>query len=390
MINNKIDKTLLNIVEFLGEDKKSQCIVKAYDYNRLKNILKNRKIEILNEYLFIKSFRVLATRKQILGLSNLSQVQFISSISTCSTLMYLAKKILKVEELPLTGKGVGIAFIDTGIIEHGDFCIGERRIKFFKDFVNDRSSCYDDNGHGTFVAGVCSGSGAMSAGKYSGIAPKSEIISLKALNGQGEASADKILNAMEWVYINHKNYNIKVVCMSFGSEPLGFNDPIMAGAEALWREGVVVVAAAGNSGPEFQTIKSPGVSSQIITVGGFDDNRIDIDSFDESFFEVAEFSSRGPAFSRYKPDLVAPSVDIISCGRDKPYTVLSGTSVATPIVAGLCALLIEYSPNLKPIEVKRILLRSCKPICFNKNLEGYGYPEVDKMFLSKENNKFRF
>ncbi len=379
MINYKIDKTLLNIVEFLQDDKKSQCIVRAYDYKRLKAILIHRKIEILNEYLFIKSFRILANRKQIAELSKLSQVKFISSVSTASVLMNIAKKILKSDDVPLTGKDITVAFIDTGIIEHGDFCIGQKRIKYFKDFVNEKEQIYDDNGHGTFVAGVCSGNGALSGGRFSGIAPQSNIISLKALNRLGEASADKILNAMEWVYLNHKQYNIKVVCMSFGSEPLGHNDPIMSGAEELWREGIVVVAAAGNSGPEFQTIKSPGVSSQIITVGGFDDNRIDLDSYNENFFEVAEFSSRGPAFSRFKPDLIAPSVDIISCGIEKPYTVLSGTSVATPMIAGLCALLLEQNEKLKPIEVKRLLLRSCKQITYNKNLEGFGYPEFKRL-----------
>ena len=383
MIDYKIDKKLLSIVSNMSDNKVSEVIVKAYDYIRLKNILKNRKIEILNEYLFIKSFRILATKKQISSLSNLSQVQFISSVSTASTLMNLAKKILKIEDFSLTGLGKTIAFIDTGIIEHGDFCIGEKRIKYFKDFVGGKPFPYDDNGHGTFVAGVCSGSGALSGGRYSGIAPKSNIVSLKALNGGGEATADKILNAMEWVYINHKDYDIDIVCMSFGSDPLGFNDPIMSGAEALWKEGIVVVAAAGNSGPEFQTIKSPGVSSHIITVGGFDDNRIDVDSFDESFFEVAEFSSRGPAFSRYKPDLVAPSVDIVSCGINKPYTSLSGTSVATPMVAGLCALLLEYKKDLKPIEVKKALLSCCKPISYNRNLEGYGYPQIQKLFKNK-------
>ncbi len=384
MINQKIDKTLLNIVEFLQDDKKSQCIVRAYDYKRLKSILLHRKIEILNEYLFIKSFRILANRKQIKDLTNLSQVKFISSVSTASVLMNIAKRILGSDDVSLTGKNVTVAFIDTGIVEHGDFCIGERRIKYFKDFVNNKEKPYDDNGHGTFVAGVCSGNGALSGGKFSGIAPRSNIISLKALNGLGEASADKILNAMEWIYLNHKAYDIKLVCMSFGSDPLGLNDPIMSGAEALWKEGLVVVAAAGNSGPEFQTIKSPGVSSQIITVGGFDDNRIDLDSFNENFFEVAEFSSRGPAFSRYKPDLVAPSVDIVSCGREKAYTVLSGTSVATPMIAGLCALLLEQNSKLKPIEVKRLLLSCCKPISYNKNLEGFGYPQFKKIIKNTQ------
>lgn len=379
MINNKIDKMLLNMVYFLESDKKWECIVKAYDYIRLKNILLHYKIEILNEYQFIKSFRILADKKQISLLSNMTQVKFISSVSKASVLMQISKKILGIENCSLTGKNLTVAFIDTGIYEHGDFVVGDKRIKYFKDFINGKEICYDDNGHGTFVAGVCCGNGALSCGKYSGIAPQANIVSLKALNGLGEASADKILNAMEWVYNNHRQYNIKVVCMSFGSEPLGFNDPIMAGADALWQEGIVVVAAAGNSGPEYQTIKSPGVSSKIITVGGFDDNRLSQEEFDEHYFEIAEFSSRGPAFQRFKPDLIAPSVDIVSCGREKPYVTLSGTSVATPMIAGCALLLLEREPYLKPNDVKRKLLTCCKPISYNKNLEGNGYPILNKI-----------
>lgn len=192
--------------------------------------------------------------------------------------------------------------------------IGQNRICEFVDFVNGKQQEYDDNGHGTFVCGVCSGSGCLSNFRYSGIAPKTNVFALKALDGKGEASANKILDAMQWVYENHKEKNIKVVCMSFGSEPLGKSDPIMLGAEALWNEGVVVVAAAGNSGPEYQTIKSPGISSKIITVGGIDDNRYDSKSFNRKYFEIADFSSRGPAFRHVKPDIVAPSVDIVSCG----------------------------------------------------------------------------
>lgn len=379
MILNKIDKRLLQIVGLLGENKKWECIVKANDYQRLKNILIHNKIEILNEYLFINSFRVNATKREMSMLTNMSQVKFISSISSICALMNISKKILDVEGLDYTGKDLTVVFIDTGISKHPDFFIGKKRILLFKDFINDKENAYDDNGHGTFVAGVCSGNGALSCGRYSGIAPNSNIISLKALNGLGEASADKILNAMEWVYNNHREFNIRVVCMSFGSEPLGFNDPIMAGAEALWREGIVVVAAAGNSGPEYQTIKSPGISSKIITVGGFNDNRLSEKEFDRNYFEVADFSSRGPAFQRYKPDLIAPSVDIISCGINKDYTKLSGTSVATPMIAGLSLLLLEKDPLLSPNDVKRRLLACCNPICFNKNFEGFGFPIITKI-----------
>ena len=275
MNTNKIDKALQRLVQMLGDQTRSECIVKANDFARLRSILLHKKIPILNEYLFINSFRVILNRKELSQLSNMTQVRFLSSVSMASTQMHIAKQILGVDKTKNTGRGVCVAFIDTGIVEHGDFCIGEKRLLKFKDFVGERESPYDDNGHGTFVAGVCSGNGALSCGQYCGIAPQSNIIALKALNASGEASADKILNAMEWVYDNHSEYNIKIVCMSFGSDPLGFNDPIMAGAEALWRAGIVVVAAAGNSGPEYQTIKSPGVSSQIITVGGLNDNRAD-------------------------------------------------------------------------------------------------------------------
>lgn len=374
MKNMKIDKTLLTHSYALSDKQSIDCIVKASDYQRLKKYLIHKKIEIVREYLFINSFQLKVTKTQLLALSDLSQVAFIYSLVRANALMYVAKKVLKVDENALSGEGVNIAFIDTGIASHSDFVIGKKRILFFKDFINQKTSNYDDNGHGTFVSGVCAGSGSLSGGKFCGIAPRSNIISLKALNGDGEASADKILQAMEWVYLNHKEYNIKVVCMSFGSEPIGFNDPIMSGSEALWREGIVVVAAAGNSGPEFQTIKSPGVSSQIITVGGFDDNRISATEFNPSFFEIASFSSRGPAFQRFKPDLVAPSVDIVSCGVKKPYVTLSGTSVATPMIAGLVALMLESNPNLTPREVKQKLISSCHAITFNKNLEGFGYP----------------
>ena len=382
MNKQKIDKNLLEVVSALGWQKKIDCIIRAYDYDRLKKILLHKKIEIKNEYLFIKSFAVSLTGKEMQFLSNMSQVNKIYSICTASALMNVAKKILNVENNNLSGKGINIAFIDTGISPHIDFCVGQERIVYFKDFVNEKERCYDDNGHGTFVAGVCCGSGALSGGKFSGVAPQSNIIALKALSQKGEAGADRILDAMQWVYDNHKKYNIRVVCMSFGSEPLGYNDPIMSGAEELWKKGIVVVAAAGNSGPEFQTIKSPGVSSRIITVGGFDDNRLSADEFNEKFFEVASFSSRGPSFNRFKPDLVAPSVDITSCGLNNDYVKLSGTSVATPMIAGMCALILEDNPLLNPVQVKNKILSLCKPICFNKNLEGLGYPSLKNKKLS--------
>lgn len=368
----KIDERLLGQISALSNEREIECLVYTNDFKHTKSHFQKRKVHIENEYLFINAFLCKLNRETLLKLSDLNSVKFVSSLAYANSLMNISKKILNVEKSRLSGVGVGIAFIDTGVKPHFDFLIGENRLVFFKDFINNRPNFYDDNGHGTFVCGVACGNGSASAFKYAGIAPKANVFALKTLDKNGEASASKILDAMEWIFDNAQSRGIKVVCMSFGSEPLGVNDPIMIGAEALWKNGVVVVAAAGNSGPEFQTIKSPGTSSKIITIGGIDDNRIDDTHFDKNFFEIADFSSRGPSFKRTKPDLVAPSVDIISCGLKNDYTTLSGTSVATPMVAGLCALLFEKYKNARPDDIKNLLLKNCKPLGFDKNQEGFG------------------
>ncbi len=374
----KIDQRLLSPHVF-AVNEKQLCLVSANDYVKLKKILISKGIEIIDEYLFIKSFFIKATREQLLYLSKLASVRYISINASALALTNVARNVLSRPNDNLNGEGVGVAFIDTGLFRHSDFLIGENRVKMFVDFVGEKKYAYDDNGHGTFVAGVCAGNGALSGGKYMGFAPKANIYSLKALDSKGEAYSNKILSAMQWIYENHKKHKIKVVCMSFGSEPLGLNDPIMNGAEELWKSGVIVVAAAGNSGPDFQSIKSPGVSRRLITVGGMDDNRLDEDNYSSSFFEIADFSSRGPSFKSFKPDLVAPAVDIISCKKGGGYTKLSGTSVATPMIAGAMCLLCEKNPNITPDEAKRRLLSVCKPISYNKNLEGFGYPNLTKL-----------
>lgn len=374
---NKIDKRLLKEIEVLGLEKKLPCFVFCKNLNCTKKALKD--LHIFQEYKFINALYCHASKREIFSISRLDAVDFIYSRATVTSLMHVSKQILETKSLHRYGEGVGIAFIDTGVSPHCDFLIGKNRLAHFKDFINDKSEPYDDNGHGTFVCGVCSGNGCLSNFKYSGIAPKSTIFSLKALNSQGEANANKILDAMEWVFDNHKSLGINVVCMSFGSEPLGSNDPIMIGADALWKDGVVVVAAAGNSGPDYQTIKSPGISSKIITVGGIDDNRYDDNSFNKKFFEIANFSSRGPALRHIKPDVVAPSVDIVSCGVSKFYTTLSGTSVAAPMIAGIVALMLEKHKDYSPNQIKNQLIRLCQPLGFENNLEGFGLPCLKKL-----------
>lgn len=371
----KIDPNLFDVVS-LNLKLKIDCIAYVNDFAKAKNYFSYD--EIIVELPFLNALAIHINPEKLLEICNHKWIKFITKQTNVMAMMNIARKILGIENYQGHG-GNTIAYIDTGIFPHLDFTLNKNRIIYFKDLINEKLKLYDDNGHGTFVTGAGSGNGLTSNGKYAGIAPNSQIISIKALNDMGEASAIKILEAMQWIYDNHKKYNIRVVCMSFGSEPLGMNDPIMKGAEVLWNKGIIMVAAAGNSGPEFETIKSPGISSKIITVGGLNDNRKN-DKFNSEDFAIADFSSRGPALRRYKPDLIAPAVNITSCSNiiGKNYTTLSGTSVATPMIAGMCSLILDKQPNLLPDVVKKKLLSTCNGITFNKNIEGAGYPRFLK------------
>lgn len=370
---NKIDPNLIKEVELLSQNNKDiECLIYSNNFFKTRNYLKNF---VFIEFPFINAFGLRLKKDNIINFARCSHIDYITSETKVSAQINVAKKVINVDKLyerNISGKGVTVAVIDTGIYPHLDFLCPANKIAFFKDFVKDKLISYDDNGHGTFVSGIIGGSGVVN-NKYRGIAPDCTLIGLKALDHNGETGAFTILQAMQWVYDNKNRFNIKVCCMSFGSNPLNNNDPLLKGAEKLWNSGIIVVAAAGNSGPNEETIKSPGISSRIITVGALNDKRDRDENFNPKFFEIAEFSSRGPAFNYYKPDCVASGVNIKGLKNDKQlFTQMSGTSVATPIVAGVCALLCEKYPKITPNQMKIMLLNNCKALTKNHNIEGYG------------------
>ncbi|MCE1245454.1 MAG: S8 family peptidase [Firmicutes bacterium] len=218
-------------------------------------------------------------------------------------------------DTPLTrqyqGEGVTIAVIDTGIYPHPDLISPENRIVAFVDFVNGKKIPYDDNGHGTHVAGDAAGSGMMSDGLYKAPAPKAKLIGLKALAGQGGGKTSDIIKAIEWCIKNKEKFNIRVINMSLGhtaSEDYQ-NDPTDQAVKKAYEAGIVVVAAAGNEGPGPSTVGAPGDSPHAISVGAADD----MNTPDPKDDKIANFSSRGPTpGGLMKPDLVAPGVAIIS------------------------------------------------------------------------------
>ncbi|MCP6681304.1 S8 family peptidase [Bacillus nakamurai] len=273
----------------------------------------------------------------------------------------------------LTGKGVNVAVIDTGIYQHPDL---EGRITGFADFVNQRTEPYDDNGHGTHCAGDIASSGASSSGKYRGPAPEANLIGVKVLNKSGSGTLADIIEGVEWCIHYNEKYTekpIHIISMSLGGEALRYDketdDPLVRAVEEAWNAGIVVCVAAGNSGPEAQTISSPGVSEKVITVGAYDDN----DTASNEDDTIAAFSSRGPTvYGKEKPDILAPGVDIISLRSPRSYLdklqkssrvgsfyfSLSGTSMATPICAGVAALILQQNTELTPDEVKTLMKQS--------------------------------
>ncbi len=363
----KIDSSLLGVRIANKMDIKYILYVK--DFLNSRKILKNNpNLNIIGEYPFISAFAVESGSGEIFALALNSWVEYISSVKIANALMYDARKKVNVDVLHkegYTGKGVRVAIIDTGCYPHIDFLLGRNRVVEFVDLVNERTAMYDDNGHGTFVTGVLAGSGAYSKGKYCGIAPGCDLIILKALNSDGQTQAFKVLDAMQWVYENRKKYNIKVVCMSFGSTPLARNDPLSLGASSLWDAGITVVSAVGNDGPKPESVKSPGSCSKIITVGCADTTKVNI--------EVADFSSRGPIFDIIKPDLIAPGVDITSLANGPVFlTQMTGSSVSTPFVAGVAALLLERNPYLLPNQIKSLIMYSANRLDCSPNDCGMG------------------
>lgn len=267
--------------------------------------------------------------------------------------------------MELTGKGIGVAVLDTGIYPHPDF---GGRIVAFADFVNNKRRPYDDNGHGTHVAGIIAGSGKQSLGKYRGMAPASHLIAVKILDHKGNGRLRDVLKALDWICRNKEKYNIRIVNISVGT--MGNSDwkniQMNNAVDHAWDEGLVVVTAAGNMGPKPGTITAPGSSRKVITVGASD-----------MLSSRDGMSGVGPTRECIcKPDIVMPGANVISCSPEG-YQKKSGTSMATPKVSGAIALLLEKDPYLTNLEVKMLLRQSAVDMGFARNRQGWGILDVN-------------
>jgi serine protease AprX len=275
-----------------------------------------------------------------------------------------------------TGRGVTVAVLDSGVAADQDLTQPANRILASVNFADQRSSL-DPGGHGTHVAGIIAGNGARSAGEFVGIAPQANIVDVRVLSSTGSGRISSVVRGIEWVIAHRSVYNIRIINLSFGA-PVTVSyrtDPLSAAIEIAWRLGVVVVAAAGNGGPGRDTVVTPGIDPYAITVGASDDQGT-LSRRDDT---LAWFSAWGNADSNAKPDLVAPGRRIVSirvagsaldllfpdrvvtARNGSTYLRLSGTSMATPVVAGAAALLLQLRPDLTPDQVKALLVGTAQP-----------------------------
>ena len=301
------------------------------------------------------------------------------------------------QEFGLSGRGIGIAVIDSGVAAWvDDLSLANptaprvsTRVVHFKDFTHrDNPRVWfserptDDMGHGTHVAGIIAGSGFDSNGRRTGIAPRANLIALKVLDAQGHGYISDVIDAIDYAIAVRFTYNIRVINLSVAAGVFESyrTDPLAQAARRAVRAGIVVVAAAGNLGansdgrPQFGGITCPGNAPWVLTVGAASHQG----TIGRSDDIVPDFTSRGPTWIDFtaKPDLIAYGVGTESLAVPhstlyqeypgyllagtrrtpyKPYLSLTGTSMSAPVVAGTVALMIEANPHLTPNAVKALL-----------------------------------
>jgi serine protease AprX len=295
----------------------------------------------------------------------------------------------------ITGRGVTVAIIDSGLWEVPELANdtqGRPRIVARYDAIADVAGkqTVDETGHGTHLTSVIAHSGKVTqsgkeAGSFKGVAPDVNLVAIKAFNVAGQGDMLDIVRAVQFVVDHKQIYNIKVLNLSFAARPRWpyWEDPINQAVMKAWAAGITVVAAAGNEGPEPMTIGSPGNLPYLIPVGAVTDSWT-LNTRDDDY--IPDFSSRGPTPSAHiKPDIVAPGGHMTglappgsSLTLQHPDYVLStgefvmtGTSQASALVAGLAALLLQLEPDLTPDDVKCKLISSAEVAINKDNLLAY-------------------
>src|SRR5579863_7363674 len=358
--------------------------------------------QIRRQYRAIPAVHMTVPVSMIGHIASNPQVLYVSPDRTTTSSLDITTQTVNANQFwpsGFDGTGIGVAVIDSGVASKLDLWSADRshsRVVFSESFAPGLEAS-DDYGHGTHVAGILAANGAASTGPgftrtLKGLAPNANIINLRVLDAQGNGRESEVIAAIDEAIALKQTYNIRVINLSLG-HPIfeSFSvDPLCQAVEAAWRAGITVVVAAGNLGRDnslgtlgYATINSPGNDPYVITVGAMNANQTPWRSDDQ----VASYSSKGPTLVDHvvKPDLVAPGNNVVSLlaspdctiatqhpdtlistatyekssgGLSTDYFKLSGTSMATPVVSGAAALMLQEDPTLTPDQIKARMMKT--------------------------------
>ena len=374
--------------------------------------------EVVRHYDVLKLLAVRLPAGSLVDLAIDEKVDRVSLDAPVATTSWSSRIAAKSPELPsnnatFTGSNIGVAVLDSGVAYHSDIAADVRQYSFIggaypqPELVGDQIVTYNDSGrgdgygHGTHVAGIIAGSGYGSNGEFHGPASGGKILSLKVLDDNGQGSMSDVMAALDWLLQYGSYFDIRVANLSLGKSISESNttDPLVLAVEQLWDSGIVVAVAAGNYGREgYFSITSPANSRKVITVGSLTDSNTGDDYTDDY---VSTYSSRGPTVGDHvsKPDLIAPGNRLIAASPQGSYLetllpglvvpcsaqnvcadnymTMSGTSMATPLVAAAAALMLEKDPTLSPATVKARLMRSAKKLDAAPVIAGAGLLDIE-------------
>jgi subtilisin family serine protease len=352
-------------------------------------LIKNHiKIKIKKEFFY--TFNGMAANVPEDYLDNIKNLTFIRAIYTDTKVhvtlsdsvpLISADEVWRLKDSAgknVTGLNITIAIIDTGIdYTHKDLgnCSKSEftsrtceKVVGGYDFYNFDNDPIDDHGHGTHVAGIAAGDGEIE-----GVAPDANLLAYKVLGSDGIGVSSSVISGIEQAVKDGAD----IISLSLGTTG-NSDDPMSQAVDTAVDSGVIVVVAAGNEGPNYETISSPGTARNAITVGAIDKSE-----------RIASFSSRGPIYLSgeeilIKPDIVSPGVSINSsapmgnCSLCNPtgYRRLSGTSMATPHVTGAAALLLQMNPDWTPEDVKSAIILTSVNLEMNPYIQGAGRLDV--------------
>lgn len=356
-----------------------------------------RKLSVINAVAMTIQASSLAALESNPNVAHVSVDNQVSQTSTTTDFYDQAVNAPYAWSAGLDGSGIGVAVIDSGITDQGDFSNPTvSRLVYSANFNNDGVN--GAFGHGTHVAGILAGDGSNSTGAnytktFMGIAPNANLLSFRVLDGLGSGTDSIVIAGIQQAISLKSTYNVRVMNVSLGRPVFESYtvDPLCQAVEAAWKAGIVVVVAAGNDGRDnsfktngYGTITAPGNDPYVITVGAMKPEGTATRADDL----IASYSSKGPTMIDHivKPDLVAPGNLIVSTlastsaaiytlfpqdqvpmdyysttggtASSSTYFILSGTSMATPVVSGAAALLLQKNPSLTPDQIKARLMKT--------------------------------